>query len=141
MPILTLIDITGTQSYIFTSNRLQDCVAGSELVRRVTSQQMSGWLSDPVVPTGGEVIVSGSGTAALNLVLDSGWGSDWDVTLDSISARGSGADLHYTVPAAVADRWVFSRLDKLSLTWTDPGTSEWGIEVGLIPWRVIHGTN
>lgn len=65
MPILTLIDITGTQSYIFTSNRLQDCVAGSELVRRVTSQQMSGWLSDPVVPTGGEVIVSGSGTASL----------------------------------------------------------------------------
>ncbi len=44
MPTYTLIDLVGIQDFVFASNRLQDVVGGSRLVREATRRE--GWLRD-----------------------------------------------------------------------------------------------
>lgn len=47
MPILTVIDTTGIQSYIFGSNRLRENIGASEIVARATSDWVYEVLRDP----------------------------------------------------------------------------------------------
>lgn len=56
---LTLLDVTGIQSFIFGSNRLAENVGASYLVK----QALGDWLRDEVVGTGGELLFSGGGNA------------------------------------------------------------------------------
>lgn len=63
MPVLTFIDITGIQEFVFLSNRLSDAVAGSVLVERATGR--NGVLSELAPKNGGEVIIAAGGNAQI----------------------------------------------------------------------------
>ena len=59
---LTLLDVTGIQSFIFGSNRLAENVGASYLVK----QALGDWLSDEVRGVGGKLLFSGGGNALVS---------------------------------------------------------------------------
>jgi len=76
----------------------------------------------------------GSGTAHVGVHVDSGAGEEYDTKLYTCKDRGNGADVNLVLSQEESkgpSPWSFFRGDKLRLTWTDPDSSKWGIEVGI----------
>jgi hypothetical protein len=78
----------------------------------------------------------GTGTAALDITVDSAAGPEYDVELTSGKSSGINFDLNFRVPGAdvpMPSSWVIHAGDALRFTWTnpDPGNMTWGLEVGL----------
>ncbi|MEW6227511.1 MAG: hypothetical protein AB1700_05360 [Bacillota bacterium] len=63
MPVLTHIDVTGIQAFVFLSNRLRDAVAGSVLVEKATDTGVDGILNTIANRFGGNVIMAAGGNA------------------------------------------------------------------------------
>jgi hypothetical protein len=79
----------------------------------------------------------GSGTAPLAIALDSGLGSAYDAILFTVSAGGTGSDIHFRVGGSDAQEpsaWTFQSDDSLRVQWTNPdsGDMTWGLELGLV---------
>lgn len=64
MPVLTLIDTLGIQSFVFASNRLKDVAGGSWLVDQATSKE--GWIKRLVPPD--NIIVGAGGNLLIKFV-------------------------------------------------------------------------
>jgi hypothetical protein len=62
--ILTLLDISAVQQYLFSSNRLRHALAASWLVKQASSE----WVKRAADDAGGTVIYAGGGNAALTFV-------------------------------------------------------------------------
>ncbi len=76
----------------------------------------------------------GTGTADIDIVLDSKHGPAHDVLLDTITARGKDSDLFLRIPREEYEKWVFGIGDEIVLVWTNPvsnGQLKWGVEIGL----------
>jgi hypothetical protein len=72
--------------------------------------------------------------------LDSGYGSQFDVALKTITGLGVGGnDCNFRVMPEEQIHWVFDGAagDEIVLTWTDPGTTKWGVEILLIPVKEV----
>ncbi len=80
--------------------------------------------------------VSGAGTAAFSISVDSALGSAYDAKLFTVTQAGTGKDLHLRIGGGDAEEpsaWTFQAGDKVWVQWTNPasGTMTWGLEVGL----------
>lgn len=70
----------------------------------------------------------------LTINLDSRLGSRHDFGLKTFRGIGTGGDeLHLRIPVEEYDHWTFWKGDELVITWTNPNTNVWGLEVLLIP--------
>ena len=76
---------------------------------------------------------SGSGTADMSINIDSHRGTNFDTLVKVVRAVGTGTDANWRVPKDQQDEWVVEPGDDVVLTWTDPGTTIWGITVTLRP--------
>ena len=77
-----------------------------------------------------------TGTAVMNLSLDSVLGSGYDTQLFTITRAGINRDVHLRIPAEESldpSPWTFQVGDALQIIWTNPdsGNITWGLEVGL----------
>ena len=91
------------------------------------------------------VASSDQGVATMKMLLDhhsrqDGIASDLDFTLDSWQNMGFDASeenyhkyLEWAPPFEAWHRFVFEPGDDIVFTWIDPGTTDWGIEVGVVP--------
>ena len=91
-------------------------------------------------PLGGNVLVfahvhfvSGSGTATLKLIQQSRANLDAAFDRWTATARGVGADFSFDVPYELLHLYGFRGDDDLVMTWTDPGTIVWEVEIGYVP--------
>lgn len=78
----------------------------------------------------------GSGTASLDVMIDSAAGSAYDVRITGGKSAGPNFDLNWHIPGAdvaMPSAWVIQTGDAIKCTWTNPspGTTTWGLEVGL----------
>lgn len=78
--------------------------------------------------------------ANMGIQLDSGRGEDHDTLLHTVRNRGIDSngisvDVNWRVPIWEQRDWMFSMMDIVVLTWTNPDSENvsWGAEVGLIP--------
>lgn len=86
---------------------------------------------------------SGTSTLTLNLRSDrsrtnettgsSTAGGAHDVRLIDFPKKGTSADLNFMVTEGDYEAWTFDCGDELVFSWTDPGTTLWGIEIMLAP--------
>ncbi|UCF33487.1 MAG: hypothetical protein JSV78_14245 [Phycisphaerales bacterium] len=77
---------------------------------------------------------SGMGGSTFHIDVASGQGSAYDTRLTSVLDRGPGKDLFFyprDVSLTQPSPYTFQAGDELRLTWTNPGSIEWGLEVGL----------
>jgi hypothetical protein len=77
-------------------------------------------------------------TAPLSISLESELGVAYNTKLFTVLATGNGADVHLRITDEEAHEpsaWTFQSADKLRVQWTnpDPGTTVWGLEIGLVP--------
>lgn len=87
---------------------------------------------------------AGTSSATLSLKRDSGYGTIYDTTLRTFLGVGNGGDsVNFRVPDAELADYLF-RTDPVTrmkdvavLEWTDPGTSSWLIEWGLVDGSLI----
>ena len=76
----------------------------------------------------------GTSYADLTVNLDSRLGPRHDFGLKTLRDVGTDRDqLHFRVPKEEYDHWTFWEGDKLVITWTNPNTIVWGLEVLLRP--------
>lgn len=76
----------------------------------------------------------GTGVADLALSVRSKIGSAYDTKVFSVLNRGTGADCHWRLTRDELDwpsPYVFNPNDGLLIQWTDPGTTTYGLEVGV----------
>jgi len=86
---------------------------------------------------------SGTGGETANLTLDvqSKRGTVHNARLATFVGVGINADLVASIPECDArKKYMFDSGDKALLTWTSPDSDEilWGIEVGMVPARLIE---
>ncbi len=79
---------------------------------------------------------AGAGTNAFVIKVKSRLSADWDTQITSIAARGTGADVWYTVPGTDLQEpspYTFDYGDSIRCEWTNPaaGVMKWAIEMGL----------
>jgi len=65
--------------------------------------------------------------------IDSHRGTAHDLLIETVRDVGSGADAHWWVPEDQQATWVLEASDEAVLTWTDPGTTVWGLTWTLRP--------
>lgn len=76
----------------------------------------------------------GTGYNDLIVNLDSRLGLNHDFGLETFRKIGTGGDeLHLRIPKDEYGHWTFWKGDVLVITWTNPGSNTWGLEVLLIP--------
>ncbi|KKK52528.1 hypothetical protein LCGC14_3103990, partial [marine sediment metagenome] len=77
---------------------------------------------------------AGTGSADVEVKLDSVKDTYHDTSLWTLASRGTGADANMRIPAEELMHWVFEPCDELVLEWTNPhsGTMRWGAEMGLV---------
>ncbi len=78
----------------------------------------------------------GSGTATFRLRVKSRLSADWDAVLETIAARGTGADVLFKVPGyenLEPSPWTFQVGDSVRCEWINPasGVMKWALEIGL----------
>ncbi len=78
----------------------------------------------------------GSGSANMAVRIDSRLGIDFDHTLYTLLALGTGGDpANFRVPAEELYQWILLAGDELVFEWTNPNadnTQKWALEVGLV---------
>ncbi len=77
---------------------------------------------------------TGSGTADLQINVDSRLGEYHDTELKELKAVGVGADVFYRTARDDYEKWVFQPGDVVVITWINPdgtGNLTWGAEAGL----------
>ncbi|MBV6429797.1 MAG: hypothetical protein KIPDCIKN_04372 [Haliscomenobacter sp.] len=79
----------------------------------------------------------GTGNASVTIGIDSANGAAYDSTLDTVTARGTGADLFYKVPPAESadpSPWAIKPGDAYTVRWTNPdaGNMTYGVEAGYV---------
>lgn len=83
------------------------------------------------------LFTGGSSSAPLAVMVDNCLGTQFDFTLETLLAVGTGtgstSKLHMIVSADERDVMVFKAGDEMVLEWTNPGSLIWGVEVGLAP--------
>ena len=78
----------------------------------------------------------GTGTAALNISVDSAGGSVYDTRLFEITQTGTNKDVNLRIGAGdiyEPSPWTFQDGDQVRIQWTNPDTGNmtWGLEIGL----------
>ncbi len=78
--------------------------------------------------------VDGSGTADMDINIDSGDGPRFDMSLHTVKAVGTGNDVNWYLEGNDLHGWMLGMGDRLVLTWTNPdsGTMLWGATAGLL---------
>ena len=81
-------------------------------------------------------LVGGTGTAQIDVSLDSSAGSAYDARLTFIKIVGNGFDANWFPLGGdlpMPSPWIFQAGDGCRLTWPNPdrGNMTWGLEVGL----------
>ncbi|MCC7291929.1 MAG: hypothetical protein IT449_07705 [Phycisphaerales bacterium] len=75
---------------------------------------------------------SGLGTAAMKISVSSASGSAYNTLLQTITGVGVGTDVNQRMDALTEPSpWTFQQGDSVKVEWTNPGTTSWGLEVGL----------
>ena len=83
--------------------------------------------------------VGGSGTADVTISHQSDEGAEWNTDIAVFPDRGTGADLYYVVADHLLTGSIFQPTAPLVISWTNPSTTTWGIEIGWIPTRILSG--
>jgi hypothetical protein len=76
---------------------------------------------------------SGSGTANVQIQVDSRLGEPFDTVLHTVPLRGISADMFYRTERDEYEKWTFQPGDEITFIWVNPDSDNitWGLEVGM----------